>query len=328
MLLHQGAAAFTLWTGQTAPLELMQAKLAEARAGGLESAEGEPTGGRGRARPPRHGRLTAGRTVPRRRDGCLPLPDRRRVARPGARGHRRGRPGRARADRGRARGRPRPPPARLRPRRAPGDRARPRRDPRRRPARDRRSARRSCCSSATATGRTGRGSCRSSRSATRRPPSCSPAADDGQQAGDPGHPGPARPRRPRRRPQVRLQRRAQRARARVRARDRRAGRGRRRRAGVPARARHRGLVVHGGGRRRGRRSGERDPLARRGRRLAAALPRPRRRGRDDRPDRRGAVEPATRSAACSRSWSTGCRSGSARTSTGTAGSTPRWPRRS
>jgi hypothetical protein len=28
MLLHQGAAAFTLWTGQPAPLELMQSKLA------------------------------------------------------------------------------------------------------------------------------------------------------------------------------------------------------------------------------------------------------------------------------------------------------------
>jgi hypothetical protein len=44
MLLHQGAAAFTLWTGQAAPLDLMQAKLAEARAGGLRSAEGEPAG--------------------------------------------------------------------------------------------------------------------------------------------------------------------------------------------------------------------------------------------------------------------------------------------
>jgi shikimate dehydrogenase len=44
MLLHQGVAAFTLWTGQPAPLELMQSKLAEARAGGLRSAEGEPTG--------------------------------------------------------------------------------------------------------------------------------------------------------------------------------------------------------------------------------------------------------------------------------------------
>jgi hypothetical protein len=44
MLLNQGAAAFTLWTGQQAPLELMQAKLAEARAGGIRSAEGEPAG--------------------------------------------------------------------------------------------------------------------------------------------------------------------------------------------------------------------------------------------------------------------------------------------
>jgi shikimate dehydrogenase len=44
MLLNQGAAAFTLWTGQAAPLELMQTKLAEARAGGIRSAEGEPAG--------------------------------------------------------------------------------------------------------------------------------------------------------------------------------------------------------------------------------------------------------------------------------------------
>jgi shikimate dehydrogenase len=44
MLLHQGAAAFTLWTGQPAPLELMRSKLAEARAGGVRSADGEPTG--------------------------------------------------------------------------------------------------------------------------------------------------------------------------------------------------------------------------------------------------------------------------------------------
>ena len=44
MLLHQGAAAFTLWTGQPAPLELMQRKLEEARVAGIESAEGEPTG--------------------------------------------------------------------------------------------------------------------------------------------------------------------------------------------------------------------------------------------------------------------------------------------
>ena len=44
MLLHQGAAAFELWTGVQPPLELMQEKLAEARARGLRSAEGEPAG--------------------------------------------------------------------------------------------------------------------------------------------------------------------------------------------------------------------------------------------------------------------------------------------
>ena len=44
MLLHQGAAAFTLWTGQPAPLELMQRRLEEARAGGIVSTEGEPAG--------------------------------------------------------------------------------------------------------------------------------------------------------------------------------------------------------------------------------------------------------------------------------------------
>ena len=42
MLLHQGAAAFNLWTGQPAPLEVMGAALADARAKGLRSAEGEP----------------------------------------------------------------------------------------------------------------------------------------------------------------------------------------------------------------------------------------------------------------------------------------------
>jgi shikimate dehydrogenase len=42
MLLHQGAAAFHLWTGQPAPLEVMGAALADARAKGLRSAEGEP----------------------------------------------------------------------------------------------------------------------------------------------------------------------------------------------------------------------------------------------------------------------------------------------
>jgi shikimate dehydrogenase len=44
MLLHQGAAAFSLWTGLEAPLEVMATALAEARAGGLRSAEGEPAG--------------------------------------------------------------------------------------------------------------------------------------------------------------------------------------------------------------------------------------------------------------------------------------------
>jgi shikimate dehydrogenase len=44
MLLHQGAAAFTLWTGSPAPLEVMQDALAGARAAGVRSAEGEPAG--------------------------------------------------------------------------------------------------------------------------------------------------------------------------------------------------------------------------------------------------------------------------------------------
>ena len=44
MLLHQGAAAFSLWTGQEAPLAVMAEALGEARAGGVRSAEGEPAG--------------------------------------------------------------------------------------------------------------------------------------------------------------------------------------------------------------------------------------------------------------------------------------------
>ncbi|HET9346709.1 MAG TPA: shikimate dehydrogenase [Candidatus Limnocylindrales bacterium] len=51
MLLHQGAAAFTLWTGKPAPLQLMQQKLHEAREGGLRSAEGEPAGDQGAGAP-------------------------------------------------------------------------------------------------------------------------------------------------------------------------------------------------------------------------------------------------------------------------------------
>ena len=42
MLLHQGAASFVLWTGQPAPIDVMHAALAEARARGITSAEGEP----------------------------------------------------------------------------------------------------------------------------------------------------------------------------------------------------------------------------------------------------------------------------------------------
>lgn len=44
MLLHQGAAAYTLWTGQAAPLDVMTDALGRARAGGLRSAEGESVG--------------------------------------------------------------------------------------------------------------------------------------------------------------------------------------------------------------------------------------------------------------------------------------------
>ena len=52
MLLHQGAAAFTLWTGQPAPLDLMSEALAGARAQGLRSAEGEPAGDIPAGEPP------------------------------------------------------------------------------------------------------------------------------------------------------------------------------------------------------------------------------------------------------------------------------------
>ena len=54
MLLHQGAAAFTLWTGQPAPLELMQER---ARRG----ARRRPALGRGRAGRRRRGRRDRGR---------------------------------------------------------------------------------------------------------------------------------------------------------------------------------------------------------------------------------------------------------------------------
>ncbi len=49
MLVHQGAAAFTLWTGQPAPVELMQRTLEEALAAGVEqisaSASGDTSAG-------------------------------------------------------------------------------------------------------------------------------------------------------------------------------------------------------------------------------------------------------------------------------------------
>jgi shikimate dehydrogenase len=51
MLLHQGAAAFTLWTGQAAPLDVMAAALADARTRGIRSSEGEPAGEAGSAEP-------------------------------------------------------------------------------------------------------------------------------------------------------------------------------------------------------------------------------------------------------------------------------------
>ena len=49
MLLHQGAAAFKLWTGQEPPLEVMQSALAASRATGVRSTEGEPAAAAGGA---------------------------------------------------------------------------------------------------------------------------------------------------------------------------------------------------------------------------------------------------------------------------------------
>ena len=45
MLLHQGAAAFTLWKGEPAPIDSMHEALTAARADGVTSAEGEPGAG-------------------------------------------------------------------------------------------------------------------------------------------------------------------------------------------------------------------------------------------------------------------------------------------
>jgi shikimate dehydrogenase len=52
MLLHQGAAAFTLWTGQPAPVELMGEKLAEGLAASGANAGGAADGGAGTAGEP------------------------------------------------------------------------------------------------------------------------------------------------------------------------------------------------------------------------------------------------------------------------------------
>ena len=67
MLLHQGAAAFTLWTGQPAPLDLMQERLAAARPAGCarprasRPASRRPPGRRPPA-PPTDGRRRPDRT--------------------------------------------------------------------------------------------------------------------------------------------------------------------------------------------------------------------------------------------------------------------------
>jgi len=52
MLLHQGAAAFELWTGQSAPIDVMHEALRAARASGVTSAEGEPGAGEPSAAEP------------------------------------------------------------------------------------------------------------------------------------------------------------------------------------------------------------------------------------------------------------------------------------
>jgi shikimate dehydrogenase len=49
MLLHQGAAAFTLWTGQPAPMELMRTRLSEGLAAPGAAAGGAANGGAGTA---------------------------------------------------------------------------------------------------------------------------------------------------------------------------------------------------------------------------------------------------------------------------------------
>ena len=149
MLLHQGAAAFALWTGQPAPLDVMSEALAAARADGRPIRRGRAggrrrsaTGSRGRVA----GRLTAATHTVRRT--IMTEPFRFLTA-----GESHGRtlgvivegvPAGLVADRGGPRRRHGSPPARLRPRRAPADRAGSRGDRGRRPARADARARRSC----------------------------------------------------------------------------------------------------------------------------------------------------------------------------------------
>jgi hypothetical protein len=52
MLLHQGAAAFTLWTGQAAPVELMHEKLAAGLAAAGADVGGAADEGAGTAGEP------------------------------------------------------------------------------------------------------------------------------------------------------------------------------------------------------------------------------------------------------------------------------------
>ena len=344
MLLHQGAAAFTLWTGQPAPLEVMQRKLAEARAGGLRSAEGEPAGDE----PARRRRATARRADvdasghgPRRR--AAEAATRRRPAPVGrlrflTAGESHGQtlgvtlegvPAGLAAVRGRPRA------STSRDASAATAAARARRSsttgPRSSPASATagRSARRSCCMVANRDWENWTRVMQVEALSDDEAADARGARRGRQQAGDAGHPRPARPRRPRGRAQVRPQRRAQRAGAGVRARDGGAGRRRRRRPRVP-----RASSASRSGRSRPRsaasRSIRRDatPLARGGRRVAAALPGPRRGGGDDRPDRRGAVERRHGRRRVRGRRPRRADRARARTSTGTAGSTRRWPPRS
>ena len=159
MLLHQGAAAFTLWTGQPAPLELMQQAapggsggrrpLGRGRAGrrrgrtadaGATNGTARPTAPTRAGNPPATPRQASRPGPPRRTDGRHPVGRLRFLTAGESHGRRWASRSRAcppglplSADA--ARDRPRPAPARLRPRRAPGDRARPGRDRRRRPPR-------------------------------------------------------------------------------------------------------------------------------------------------------------------------------------------------